>query len=933
MSYEIQKIVSSFVKRQFPAFYEKEGSNFVMFLEAYYEWLEQYYAVIETSTTSTFNSGDIVTGATSGASGQIINIIDSKTIYLKISTPGFITGETISSDSNSNSIKTISTSAGVILEARNLFEYKDIDTTTSNSLEDFLVHFQEKYLYGIPYSIISNKRFLLKHIQDIYRTKGTIRCYNLLFKLIYDQEVEIYTPAYDILKTSDGTWEQPKYIEVTKTSALKNIVGKQIIGSKSETVAIVERYIEEPINNNITCTLYISNIIPRGATFEIGERLLNYKDRNLYSLYEAPQIIGSLDSIKIVSGGDGFNVGDILAIAEKDINNNQQISYGQGGKLRIVNTDRSQGTLQFFIEERGFGITANAELFFYKSPGDNAGYGASFNLGPLSFLKNITYNTDLIVDYKDTTLNSAVFNLPLNYSANVIYALNQSLSFTNNYFGSLYSLTNINPGNNYIYPPDIFVRSTLSSINALAGTIKYSNADIFVLTPGTLTYNTASNTITGNNTNFLTKFVNNDVIGLQSANTPGIEEYHLIYSVDSDTQLTLATVPTNNSSPYSKYYKVASIFGTGTQFADYFANGDPIGIQADGANTDSFEIQMIKQVVNNSLILLYGPTKYNSTGTAKYYIEPSILTAQLALYEPVMYQVDGTIPGLNSKVGALPNIGNNIVSEAIAYDSGKGYIEGETIKAYAFNVLTTPEIVDGGGGYQDFDQLIFSGGTLSTSANGFVTTGPNGSIVGVTLVNPGAGYTSIPYISVQSANGTGAVLTTTIAAPNNYNTYSVVVGQVKKASIGTAPGQWTSTRGFLNSNKYIQDSSYYQDYSYEIRVANTLDKYKQIIYNTFHSAGMELFGSYLGIDAYDATSSVLFEVSKPIYEQFMSVDCEYDPLVIPAVTSVTTCDANTSAWTSDLYWYPIRADYDGTIKGHIESDNEFLTCDATYLYY
>ena len=73
-------------------------------------------------------------------------------------------------------------------EARSLLTYRDIDTTVT----EFLEYFQKKYLYGIPFNIIINKRYLLKHILDVYRSKGSIQCYKLLFRLIYDEDVEIY---------------------------------------------------------------------------------------------------------------------------------------------------------------------------------------------------------------------------------------------------------------------------------------------------------------------------------------------------------------------------------------------------------------------------------------------------------------------------------------------------------------------------------------------------------------------------------------------------------------------------------------------------------------------------------------------------------------------------------------------------------------------
>jgi len=41
MDFQVEKYVSTFVRSQFPAFYNEEGENFILFMKAYYEWAEQ----------------------------------------------------------------------------------------------------------------------------------------------------------------------------------------------------------------------------------------------------------------------------------------------------------------------------------------------------------------------------------------------------------------------------------------------------------------------------------------------------------------------------------------------------------------------------------------------------------------------------------------------------------------------------------------------------------------------------------------------------------------------------------------------------------------------------------------------------------------------------------------------------------------------------
>lgn len=56
-------------------------------------------------------------------------------------------------------------------KGRDLFEIRDIDLT----LDEYISHFKEKYLPLLKFQTAADKRFLIKHVQDLYRSKGTER--------------------------------------------------------------------------------------------------------------------------------------------------------------------------------------------------------------------------------------------------------------------------------------------------------------------------------------------------------------------------------------------------------------------------------------------------------------------------------------------------------------------------------------------------------------------------------------------------------------------------------------------------------------------------------------------------------------------------------------------------------------------------------------
>ena len=741
MEFSIEKKISNFIESQFPQFYLEEGENFVLFVKAYYEWLE--------------------------FEGQAVNM------------------------------------------ARSIFDLRDID----NTLENFLEHFQQKYLYGIPFNTIINKRFLLKHILDVYRSKGSIQCYKLLFKLIYNQDIEIYLPGIDLLKPSDGTWIQLQYLEVTSNSDIAHVVGKSIVGASSNTTAVVESFITEPINQNIISSLFISNILPRGGTFVVGEKVIPLLQRaNTEAVITAPTVVGSLDSLRIINGGQDFSVGDVIKLTHKDINTKKITSKGIGGKLKVTGITSIQGAINFEIDKGGFGYTTNSQIFIYNGQDDVTGQLASFDLGPLSYTRRVNYNTDLIVDYRDLTLDSTVYNFPANPTANATSGtIGSVLSHGSMIFGTIATLTNIDTGENYTNNLSIFVRTTQLASNTL---------------PGTLSYSTSSNTITGVGT----KFQGN----------------------------------------------------TGTTF---FSNGDVIYLQANSSNGDTIEYQVIKSVDSNTQITLYAPPKYNSTTSAVYKTAPVTLPSNYAKYDPTVFRQDGTMDGVNEVITGTPRIGNNVISSAIALDSGKGYADNETVYAYLYNGLAPITILHGGTGYANGEQLIFTGGDTVTGASGYVTTDEDGVITAVILEKNGSNYNMLPKVSVRTVNGTGAVLLTEIT---EFNTHSKVTAKVAKAGVGRQEGYWSTSRSFLNSDKYIQDSYFYQDYSYQIKAGLTLDKYKDILYNTFHVAGSELFGQfYLQIEE-QTKSEIIYDSSRALYITGLSP--EWDSTLIRIDNGLITMD-------------------------------------------
>jgi hypothetical protein len=123
----------------------------------------------------------------------------------------------------------------------------------------------------------------------------------------------------------------------------------------------------------------------------------------------------------------------------------------------------------------------------------------------------------------------------------------------------------------------------------------------------------------------------------------------------------------------------------------------------------------------------------------------------------------------------------------------------------------------------------------------------------LTLVSNFAGTTSSSLASVANLrpaaiDGTYAGLTIRefgISSANSVvTTTTPAIIKVSLGPLAKYPGYYVNNDGFLDDAIYIQDSNYYQAFSYVIKIDQSLNTYKTIVKNLIHPAGMAVFGEY-----------------------------------------------------------------------------------------
>lgn len=119
----------------------------------------------------------------------------------------------------------------------NLPNYIDID----NSVDQYMEMLKHTYAAKFPIQYAGDTKLLLKNIINIYNSKGTEESFRLFFRMLYNTFVEFYYPKQNILRVSDGRWEQYDYLytHYLTIEELNTLIGCSLRGQQSGATAYV----------------------------------------------------------------------------------------------------------------------------------------------------------------------------------------------------------------------------------------------------------------------------------------------------------------------------------------------------------------------------------------------------------------------------------------------------------------------------------------------------------------------------------------------------------------------------------------------------------------------------------------------------------------------------------------------------------------------
>ena len=227
---------------------------------------------------------------------------------------------------------------------RNIPKLRDIDTT----LSAFLIFFKKKYLQSLPLDTVVDTRFIIKHIQDLYKRKGSEESLRLLFRMFFDEEIEVFYPSTAILKPSDSIWGGAIYLELKPVNTVDDYPiqrGDKLQGDVSGASAFVDDIIFVNFSGTIAPIAYLSNV---SGTFISDDAIT--VTRAGVSHAHGKLVLGSI-SQTIISNSNrspGQQVGDKVKLVSA------LSGSSATGTISEVSTTTS-GTIDFVKEDGGFG--------------------------------------------------------------------------------------------------------------------------------------------------------------------------------------------------------------------------------------------------------------------------------------------------------------------------------------------------------------------------------------------------------------------------------------------------------------------------------------------------------------------------------------------------------------------------------------------------
>ena len=301
---------------------------------------------------------------------------------------------------------------------------KDID----NTLDSFIQYFKHEIAINLP-NLPIDERFLLQHIRELYRAKGTEASFKLLFRILFQKDVVVDYPYNSVLIPSDGKWIQDKSIFVRISKGTPDIiVGNTVdVITSTKTFPITIKSFK-PIDPIISGDTQIVELFYDKDYFNT----ISANNKIFYQNEFVANVLYTTTKINVFAGGIGFKPGQVYPVSSGN-------GIGSIVKIKSVDSIGAVKTAEFI--SFGVGYESNFYAYITSDQAKKISFTqlpfviGSSGSGPVAWNATFRDNTEEFIDYgvitrpnynKDT-VSSAIGAL---YVGDVVQTFNNSTTYS-----------------------------------------------------------------------------------------------------------------------------------------------------------------------------------------------------------------------------------------------------------------------------------------------------------------------------------------------------------------------------------------------------------------------------------------------------------------------------------------------------------------------
>jgi hypothetical protein len=704
-------------------------------------------------------------------------------------------------------------------KAKDLKYLSDVDS----SIEDFESNFFNSYATLIPKDVEVDKAFLIKNVLPLYLAKGSESAFKLLFRMLFNDEVDIILPKNNVLRASDGKWIIDNVLRIeTDIRSLYTANGNtsvNAVASGNTTFLLAQ----EPTDGDVS--VYVNDVLKT----ELTDYFFRKETKKLI-FYTAPS---ANSEVKIVYSD--FNI---------ELLNNRKVTGVTSGATALI----EKATERIITDQLNLGFPF--ELFI----NDKTLLG-SFQQGEMVEVDIIADDGTLI------TLETDTFSF-----VNRILVIDGGSSYN---VGDVVIVTGGGASEDATAIVDDIVEGYIDSITVTSGGAGFVNGgDIAVsniTSPFLLDLAVDGVDLTGvANSTSNTYTVSNDVISTYANTLISAANYGFPSAVITSENVSTVIADALTSLEITSLGPITNVLvifsNTNTSISPTLDANSVTYI----AGNNTFSIKTLGSVgrirINNGGTgyavgdeINFGPNPIGTNGRGAAAAVKSVLAnGQITQIELQPTRITGTANVLNNTcqiIGTGTNFGTDIrVNDRITINNESRYINAISNVTHAnvnvnFTATSTGKKVGRYGIYPiggiSYVQGNFPVLTISTTSGAnaniqisaimsdgealtpFIGNTQPGQIISIKVLSGGSGYEFIPQVDLT---GTGSGTATANA-------------QIEAGYI-TLPGRWRTSDSILStSERKLQGRDYYVDYSYVTSSLTEFSKYKTILKQLMHPAG------------------------------------------------------------------------------------------------